>query len=284
MGRPMAELLVKAGYGVRVHNRTRDKERPLVEQGATPADRPAAVVPAPDGAVVTMLADDAALEAVTLGPGGILETLGAGGLHLSCSTVSPAILRRLAAEHERRGARLVGTPVFGRPDAAAAKKLWLTLAGAPAARQRARPILEAMGQGVFEFGDAPEGAAVVKVAGNFLIASAMEAMAEAFTLAEKSGIPRTAIAEFFGKTLFALPLYQNYGRMIAERRFEPAGFKLALGLKDVGLVLDQARAAAVPMPFAQQLHGRFLAAVARGEGGLDWSGLAAGVSRDAGLA
>jgi len=282
MGLPMARNLLAAGLGVSVWNRSRERGEPLVADGATIAATPADAV-ATGGVAITMLANDAALEAVTLGDTGFAQKLGVGGLHISMSTVSPETTRRLAAAHAEHGSQFLAAPVFGRPEAAAAKKLWICQSGSVEAKQRAKPYLDAMGQGIYDFGDEVAAANVVKLSGNFLILSAIEAMSEAFVLAEKNGIDRSALAAFFGSTMFACPMYQNYGRIIAERRFEPPGFKLELGMKDVRLVRDTAEAATAPMPIADVLHARLLTALAKGRAGLDWTAIEMGSAEDAGL-
>jgi len=282
MGLPLATNLLESGYQLRVYNRTAAKAQPLVEKGAIAVASPAEVVE-PGGIVITLLSNDQALEEVVLGKQGLLSSLTADSVHLSMSTVAPATAQKLAAQHEQQGAHYLAAPVFGRPDAVAARKLWLCLSGNDAAKVRVRPLLEKVGQGIFDFGDEAGAANVVKLAGNFLIISAIEAMAEAFTLAEKNGIDRTQIANLFGQTLFACPIYQNYGRMIAQQQYEPAGFKLSLGLKDVTLALQTASASQMPLPLASLLHDRLLAAVANGKGDIDWTGLALTVSEEAGL-
>jgi 3-hydroxyisobutyrate dehydrogenase-like beta-hydroxyacid dehydrogenase len=255
MGLPMASNLVEAGYTLRVYNRTAQKAQPLIAQGAELADNPANVVE-PDGIAITMLSNDQALEEVVLGENGILDKLGSGGIHLSMSTVSSATANKLAKHHEQRGTHYLAAPVFGRPDAAAARKLWICLSGNGVAKERVLPLLNILGQGVFDFGEEVGAANVVKIAGNFLIISAIEAMAEAFTLAEKNGVERTQIADLFSQTIFGCPIYQNYGRLIATEQYEPAGFKLSLGLKDVTLALQTARDSQMPMPLASLLHDR----------------------------
>jgi 3-hydroxyisobutyrate dehydrogenase-like beta-hydroxyacid dehydrogenase len=230
-----------------------------------------------------MLANDQALEDVVLGENGILEKLGNGGIHISMSTISPTTAQNLAERHEQKGTHYLAAPVFGRPDAAAARKLWICLSGNGAAKERVLPLLNVLGQKVFDFGEQVSAANVVKLSGNFLIISAIEAMAEAFTLAQKNGIDRTQVAELFGQTLFACPIYQNYGRMIAQEQYEPAGFKLALGLKDVELVLQTAKESQMPMPVASLVRDRLISAIAKGRGDIDWTGLALGVSEEAGL-
>ncbi|HEY9620296.1 MAG TPA: NAD(P)-dependent oxidoreductase [Crinalium sp.] len=283
MGLPMATNLIKAGYKLRVYNRTADKARSLVEQGAELVEHPADAVE-PGGIVVSMVSNDQVLESVTLGENGILSRLGADGVHLAMSTVAPATTRTLAQQHEQIGAHYLAAPVFGRPDAAAAAKLWICVSGKPEIKQRVRPLLDALGQGVFDFGDEVGNANVVKLAGNFLILSAIEAMSEAYTLAEKNGIDRQQIADLFGQTLFACPIYQNYGRMVAQEKLEPVGFKLSLGLKDATLALQTAQESQMPMPLASLVRDRLLSALAKGRGEVDWAGgMALGVSEDAGL-
>jgi 3-hydroxyisobutyrate dehydrogenase-like beta-hydroxyacid dehydrogenase len=282
MGQPMALNLLRAGYRLRIYNRTAEKAAPLTAQGAELVAKPAEVA-GPGALVVTMVANDQALEEITLGQGGIGEALQRGGIHLSMSTVSPETARRLARYHQQKGAAYVAAPVFGRPEAAAMQKLWICEAGPQAAKESVRPILGALGQGVFDFGEDPPAANVVKLAGNFLIASALEAMGEAMALAEKNGVSRSSFATMIGQTLFACPIYQNYGKMIASQTYEPAGFQLSLGLKDVNLVLGIGTAVNVPMPLASLVRDRMLSSMAQGRQDVDWSGLALRVSEDAGL-
>ncbi len=282
MGEPMARALLEAGHRLRVFNRTREKAAGLGAAGAELVDTPGGAVEA-GSVAVTMVSDDAAADAVTLGEGGLLEALGDGGVHLSMSTLAPETSRRLAAAHAERGTAYVAAPVFGRPDAAAARMLWIVCAGPERARARVRPLLDAMGQGVFDYGEEALAANVVKLAGNFLIASALEAMAEAFTLAEKYAVDRTAVAETMASTLFDCPIYRGYGGAVAAKEERPAGFSLALGRKDVGLVLQAAADRLVPMPFAALLHARLTQGAARGRAEADWSALAVGAAEDAGV-
>ena len=282
MGEPIAANLLQAGYTLRVYNRTASKAEKLAAKGATVVQNSADVA-APGGIVLTMLADDHAIEQVCLPPGSFVEKLGPGGIHISISTIAPATARRLAEHHAMHKVEYVASPVFGRPEAAAAKRLWVCASGAAPARKRVQPILSAIGQGTFEFGDDPGAANVVKLCGNFLIASAIEALSESFTLAEKNGVNKKDVAELFGKTLFACPVYQGYGKQISEENFEPAGFRLALGLKDISLALDTAAASSVPMPLASLLRDRWLTAIAKGRENMDWTAVALGVAEDAGL-
>ena len=281
MGAPMASSVLRSGVALTVYNRSRERAAPLAAAGAKVADSVAAAV-TPGGVVITMLANDAALLDVTLGDSGFADRLGAGGLHISMSTVSPETSHHLAAEHAKRGSLWLSAPVFGRPEAAAAQKLWICQSGAANAKARAKPLLEAMGQAIHDFGDEPGAANVVKLSGNFLILSAVEAMAEALTLAEESGIDRQALAGFLGQTVFNCPIYQNYGRILASQTYEPAGFKLELGMKDVRLVRDAAESATVPMPLADLLHARLLTSLAKGRGQLDWTAIEMVSAEDAG--
>lgn len=282
MGLPMARNLVRAGHEVAVYNRTRSRADALVEAGARVADTPA---DAASGAevVVTMLADDAAVEAVTLGGDGILGALPVGAVHAGMSTTGVGLSRRLAAEHGRAGQRYVAAPVFGRPEAAEGAKLWVVAAGAPDAVDRCEPVFDAVGQGMFRVGEEPEKASVVKLAGNFMLAGMIEALGEAMALGRRHGVEAPKLLEVLTSTLFNLPVYRNYGGMIAEGRFEPAGFALRLGLKDVRLVLDAADEAAVPMPLASLAHDHLLSGVARGWGDLDWAGMGRVIAANAGL-
>ena len=278
----MATNLLASGHCLTVWNRTQSRAEPLSGKGAAIARRAADTVRR-GGVLVSMVADDAALTELVAGDAALAERLGQGGIHISMSTVAPATTRELAEVHRRVGATLVAAPVFGRPDAAAAKRLWICVSGPAAGKATAQPILEALGQRVFDFGEVTEAANVVKISGNFLIAAAMEAMGEAFALAEKNGVDRSALATMLGQTLFACPVYQGYGGAIANRRHSPAGFRLPLGLKDVEIVLRSAREVNAPMPTASLLRDRFVHALTMGRADLDWSALALGAREDAGL-
>ncbi len=283
MGAAMAANLLRAGYPLRVWNRTPGRAGPLVAEGARPAATPADAAAAPGGIVITMVSDDRALEEVTHGPRGVLTGLGRGGVHLSMSTVSPALARRLAEEHRRHGAAYLAAPVFGKPEVAAARQLRIVVAGDEQARQRARPVLDALSQGVHDFGDDPGSANVVKLCGNFLLGAAIEAMAEAFTLAQKHGVPRRQVHEFFSRTLFDCFVYRGYGELVASETYEPVGAKPSLIRKDYGLILDAANDALTPMPLARLIHERLTSTVAKGRDDRDWAGFAREVSEAAGL-
>lgn len=282
MGLPIASNLLAAGVKLRVFNRTPSKAEALIAAGALKSATPADVA-ASGGIVMTMLADDDAVESVVTGEAGLAARLSPGGIHVSMSTIAPATARRLARYHAEHGSIYVASPVFGRPDAAAARQLVVCTSGPAAAKERARPLQEAVGRAIFDYGEEPGAANVVKLAGNFLIAAALEAMGEAFTMAERNGIDRQQVAGMLGQTLFACPVYQRYGEMVAAKRHTPAGFKLPLGLKDVELVLKTAGDVRVPMPIAAVLRDRMIAGLAHGREDMDWSALALGVRDDAGI-
>jgi 3-hydroxyisobutyrate dehydrogenase-like beta-hydroxyacid dehydrogenase len=230
-----------------------------------------------------MLADDHAVATAVLGPDGVAEHLPAGGTHVSMSTISVALSQQLAAEHAKRGQHYVSAPVFGRPEAAAAAKLFVVAAGDPAAVERAKPIFDAVGQRTFVIGAKPEMANVVKLSGNFLISSVIESLGEAIALARKYDIDPHEYVDFLTNTLFAAPVYKTYGGIIADERYQPAGFKMRLGLKDVRLVLAAAEAVDAPMPIASLIRDNVLAALGRGMEDLDWSATAKLAAENAGL-
>src|SRR5213596_2804024 len=282
MGLPMARNLLQAGHALVVYNRTPARAQMLKQLGATVADGPAAAARGAE-VLITMLGDDGAVEAMVLADGGALAALPRGAIHVSMSTISPALSRRLAERHTAAGQTYVAAPVFGRPEAAEAKKLWIVAAGPPDALERCRPVLDAMGQGVIVAGDDPVRANVIKVAGNFLLAAAIEAMGEAFALTRKYGVAPAELLDIVNGRLFRSPIYENYGKLIAEERYEPAGFKLKYGLKDVRLALGAADEVAAPMPLASLIRDRYLAGIARGWGDVDWAALARIAAADAGL-
>ncbi|NWG13250.1 MAG: NAD(P)-dependent oxidoreductase [Acidobacteria bacterium] len=280
MGLPMAENLVRAGYRLRVYNRTPGKAGPLVALGAEQVSTIRALAES-GGVVVSMISDDAALEQIA--SSGMIQSLAPGGVHVSMSTVSPAAAREAAGGHRSLGVDYVAAPVFGRPEAAAARRLWICVSRPSAAKERVRPMLSALGQETFDFGEDPGAANVVKLVGNFLLGSAVEAMAEAFALAEKNGLKASQVIEMLSRTLFACPVYQTYGRLLVERKYEPAGFRLALALKDIRLVVATADASATPMPLASLLHGRMISGAAKGRADLDWSVIGLAAREDAAL-
>jgi 3-hydroxyisobutyrate dehydrogenase-like beta-hydroxyacid dehydrogenase len=278
MGLPMAANLLRGGFTVRAFNRTASRAQELA--GATVVMSTAETAER-GGIVISMLTDDAALRAVATDD--LARALGPGGVHVSMSTVSPDMNGQIAESFKKHGVTTIAAPVFGRPEAAAAAKLWICVSGDAATKQRVRPVFDAMGQGVFDFGEAVGAANVVKLAGNFLLTAAIEAMAEAAALGEKHGIPRATLLNFFTATLFGCPIYNNYSKRLADADFDKVGFKAELALKDMRLARDAAIAGRVPMPTLDLLCQRYLTAMANGRGELDATVLAGEVARQAGL-
>jgi 3-hydroxyisobutyrate dehydrogenase-like beta-hydroxyacid dehydrogenase len=281
MGEPMARNLLRAGHGLTVYNRTRRKAEALASAGAQVAERPADACRGQ--AVITMLADDAAVEEIVFGEGGVLSALGRGKAHVSMSTISVQLSDRLSEEHGKTGQVYIAAPVFGRPEAAAAAKLFVVAAGGEATIARHQVLFDAMAQRTFIVDDRPSLANLVKLTGNFLIASMVECLGESFALARRSGLDPHRLVDILTNSLFAAPVYRTYGAMIADEKYLPAGFKLSLGLKDVRLALAAAEARAVPMPVASLVRDHFLEGVAQGDGEADWSALARVSARNAGF-
>ena len=281
MGQAMALNLVKAGHRVVVFNRTRAKAEALASEGAEIAESVADACRRP--VLITMLAGDDAVEAIFFGSGNGLSALGQGAVHISMSTISVALSDRLAEAHRNAGHSYVAAPVFGRPEAAAAAKLFVVAAGPEATLARCQPLFDAVGQRTFVIGDKPSSANLVKLSGNFLLAAMIECLGEAFALVRKGGIDPHRYLEILTNTLFSAPAYKTYGTIIANQQYEPAGFKMSLGLKDVRLALAAADALATPMPVASLVHDHFLAGVAQGAADFDWSALARLAAANAGL-
>jgi 3-hydroxyisobutyrate dehydrogenase-like beta-hydroxyacid dehydrogenase len=280
MGGGMARSLLAAGHEVTVWNRSAERAEPLKAAGAKAAGAPAELFQL--DAVVTMLSTDEAVRDVVL-TGGALDRAAAGVVHVMSATISPAFSEELARAHAEQGVAFVAAPVLGRPDVAAKGELNVLAAGEAAAVARAQPVLDAIGAKTWRMGDEPHLANVAKLAVNFMIAAAMETMAEAFTLVDKSGVAPKALHELITSTLFAAPVYKTYGGFILDRAFEPAAFALPLGLKDVRLALAAGEAVGAPMPLASLLRDNFVDALAHGAEAKDWSAIAEVAFRRAGL-
>ena len=279
MGRAMASRLLSAGHRLRVWNRSPGPARDLAAEGAQAVGTPAEAFRG--DVAITMLADDGAYRSIGLA-GPVLDQAPRGMIHLNMATVSVELTRELAAAHAERGLIYVAAPVFGRAEVAAAGKLTIVAAGPEEALDRAAPLLDAMGQRTWRLGPEPTQAAATKIAGNFMIAAAIETISEATTLAARHGVAPETLLDLLTSSLFAAPVYKNYGAIIAGRKYQPAGFRLALGLKDVRLALAAGEAARVPLPFASVLRDAFLEAVAHGDGDLDWAAVAEVARRRAG--
>ena len=271
MGRGIATSLVRAGETVIVFNRTPERTRELAPPNARAAASLAEVCRS--DAVLTMVADDAALESIVFGERGLLASLTPQVPHFSLSTISVALSERLAREHEKRGQSFVAAPVFGRPQAAESGQLTIVAAGPAEVIEKHRKMLAAIGSKLVVLGDRPALATTLKLLGNFLLASVIESLSEMLVLARRSGLDPAQVLEFFTGTLFPAPVYKSYGQLIVEGKHQPAGFTVRLGLKDVDLVLAAARERGVEMPLANLLHSRLDTARSRGLAEHDWSAL-----------
>jgi 3-hydroxyisobutyrate dehydrogenase-like beta-hydroxyacid dehydrogenase len=279
MGSAMAANLVKAGHDVTVFNRNPEKSRALLELGAHQAT---SIAGACNGeTVITMLADDTAVTDIALADDGIVGKLRQGAIHISMSTISVGLSQELARAHAKAGQRFVAAPVFGRPDMAAAAKLFIVGAGDPAAVEACQPLFAAMGEKIFSIGTEPAAANIVKLSGNFLIASAIEALGEAIALVGKAGVDRQAFVDLLTSSIFPARTYVTYGGAIAGNKFKPAGFAAPLGFKDIRLAMAAAESLRTPMPLASLLRDRFLRLLAQGGDELDWSAIGGLATQDA---
>ncbi|HEY3253582.1 MAG TPA: NAD(P)-dependent oxidoreductase [Polyangiaceae bacterium] len=283
MGFAMAESLLSQGHQLFVYNRSREKAQPLHEAGARISATPGEAAREAE-VVISMLSDDPAVEAVTFGAAGILAALRPNAVHVSCSTISVALSERLAAVHGEAGLGYVSAPVFGRPEAAVTKKLWVLAAGKAADVERALPVLEALGRGVTRLGETASLANLVKLTGNVFIASMIESLGEAFALTRKAGVPPELFLDLF-KNVFGQGslILENYARQVAQGNHQHAGFKAKLGLKDLRLALSAADQLEVPLPTASLVRDQLLSAVATGQGDLDWGVIAQMAAKRAGL-
>jgi len=272
--------LLKAGHELTVYNRSSEKAKSLLSHGARAVASPAEISGA--DVVFTMLADDHAVESVTFGDLGFLVNMRPGSVHVSCSTISVGLSEKLTAAHQERRQQFISAPVFGRPEAAEAAKLFVVVAGPDDEVARCIPLFEAIGQRIFRFGQQPSLANLVKLSGNFLIASVLESLSEALALIGKAGIDQHQYLDFLTSTLFTAPVYKTYGGLIADKKFQPAGFAAPLGLKDVRLTLAAGEQLRVPLPIASLIRDRFLALLARGGDSLDWSAISQIAAEDSG--
>ncbi|WP_437677921.1 NAD(P)-dependent oxidoreductase [Sorangium sp. So ce131] len=282
MGAGMAGRLIEAGHRVTVHNRTREKAQRLLDQGAAWAGSPREAA-AQGEVVITMLADDKALRAVVHGEQGMLSGMRKGAIHLSMSTISVALADELEHLHTEAQCPLVGAPVFGRPPAAAQGKLFVFAGGEAAAVARCEPLFQAMGQRTFHVGGHARLAHLTKILGNFMLLSTIETLGEAFAVARKAGLPPQTFLDAMTGSVFAAPLYRNYGTMMVEERYSPEdGFRMPLALKDAGLALQAAEGVSAPLPVASLVRDHLLSAIGRGHADLDLCALALVAAENAG--
>ncbi len=281
MGAGMARNLLRAGHELSVYNRSRDKAEALSSERARVAESPSDVSRDAE-AVFTMLSDDQAVSDVVFGEGGIASGLKQGATHISSSTISVAFARRLEEEHSKKGQRYISAVVFGRPEAAEKKQLIVVAAGESATLERLKPLFEAVGRRSFVGGEEPWQANAIKLCGNFMISSMLESFGETFATMRKAEIDPHLFLEVINE-LFGSPVYKNYGQIVADRKYEPVGFALKLGLKDVRLAIEAATEFGVPMPFASVIRDHFVSAIANGQEKLDWSSVAEVAARNAGI-
>jgi 3-hydroxyisobutyrate dehydrogenase-like beta-hydroxyacid dehydrogenase len=282
MGAGMSRNLIKAGHDLVVYNRTRSRAQEMQSLGAKVADSASEAAFGVE-VLITMLADDRAVQDVIFEPGAAIEALPEGAIHISTSTISVDLSRRLAKSHAEKHQNYVAAPVFGRPDAAAAGKLFIVSAGPSGSIEKCRGLFAAMGQKTFTIGEDAPAANLVKLSGNFLITTVIESLAEGFALMRKTGVDPQKFLEVLTESMFSAPIYKTYGGILASEKFEPVGFKLPLGFKDNRLLLGAAEEVSVPMPMASLMHDRFVAALAQGLEDADWSAIARVTFKNAGL-
>jgi 3-hydroxyisobutyrate dehydrogenase-like beta-hydroxyacid dehydrogenase len=283
MGAGMASRLLDAGHTLAVYNRTASRGEKLRERGAAMAETPEAAARGAD-VVFTMLADDAAVEHVVYAADGILAAMTNGAIHVSASTISVALARRLTESHARAGHRFISAPVFGRPDAAAAGRLFVVAAGPAEPIALVQPLFDSIGQRTYRMGTDPSSANLVKISGNFMLFAAIEALAESFALVRKAGVDIAAFKDLLTSSLFNAPVYHTYGDLLANAKDETAGFTVSLAFKDVRLAIAAAESLSVPMPVASLVHDAFVTAMARGYENRDQAVLGRVAAENAGVA
>jgi 3-hydroxyisobutyrate dehydrogenase-like beta-hydroxyacid dehydrogenase len=282
MGSAIAGRLKDSGMDLVVYDSSPGMTKPFAAAGVTVAGDVGECCGDRD-IVITMLPDDPTLEEVTLGPGGICNSLPAGGIHMMMGTHGPAAVGVCAGRHQNCGQIGLATPVLGRPDVAAAGQLGLIVGGDETAAQRCKPVIDVVARRVFAAGEQPESAAIVKLANSLVLACAIEAMGEGFSLVRKYGVDAKVLYDVMTEGLFAAPAYKGYGRLIAEEDYGTVGFTVALGLKEIRLILSAADRQHVPLPAAHVLHDRLLSLVANAGGGKDWAFIAHEQAKGAGL-
>lgn len=273
LGTPIAENILEKNRRLVVYNRTSSKTTSLSKKGAHVAGSIRELAEQSDF-IFSIVSDDAALKSVVEGADGILAGARKSSVHISMSTILPATAKQLDQVHKENQTHYLAAPVFGRPEAARARKLNFAISGEEKRRKEAEPLLRDAGAaGVWHFGDTPDAANTIKLCGNFMIAAALEAMGETIALAQESGIDPHAMWEMFTQTMFASPIYINYGKIILDKKFKPAAFTAKLGLKDLMLVLQQASSVKQPLPLGNLLRENLEELVDSGNENIDWSAM-----------
>jgi len=280
LGTPIAMNILESGHTLHVYNRTVSKAKPLADKGATVSQSVTALAKECD-IVFTIVSDDAALKEISGGANGLVKNMKPGSIHVSMSTILPRTAEEISILHNEQKQHYLASPVFGRPEAAAAKKLNFAISGPEKIRTKIEPLLKDAGAaGVWHFGDNITAANTVKLCGNFLIAGALEAIGESVNLADASGVKPQEMWNMFLQTIFNAPVYHNYSNIILNKKFEPAAFTARLGLKDLNLVLQQADAAKQEMPLANLVKDRMQRLVNSGKGEIDWSAVSTAVEKN----
>jgi 3-hydroxyisobutyrate dehydrogenase-like beta-hydroxyacid dehydrogenase len=282
MGQGMGARLLSGSHELLVYNRTSGKSADLEKAGAHVAPTVAAACKDRE-IVISMVADDAALNEVTLGSGGIRTSLAKDAVHVAMGTHSAGAIQALAAAHAEKGQAFVAAPVLGRPDAAAAGQLVIVAAGPPAALKQCEPAFSVMGRKTVEAGSAPEAALAIKLANNFVLGCAIETMAEGFALVRKYGVNPQVFYDVMTEGLFAAPAYKVYGKLMVDSSYDKPGFTTRLGLKDIKLALAAAELVNVPLPSGSVVRDRLVGAIAHGDGDKDWAVLGREQARACGL-
>jgi len=280
LGTPIAMNILESGHTLHVYNRTVSKAKPLADKGATVSQSVTALAKECD-IVFTIVSDDAALKEISGGANGLVKNMKPGSIHVSMSTILPRTAEEISILHNEQKQHYLASPVFGRPEAASAKKLNFAISGPEKIRTKIEPLLKDAGAaGVWHFGDNITAANTVKLCGNFLIAGALEAIGESVNLADASGVKPQEMWNMFLQTIFNAPVYHNYSNIILNKKFEPAAFTARLGLKDLNLVLQQADAAKQEMPLANLVKDRMQRLVNSGKGEIDWSAVSTAVEKN----
>jgi 3-hydroxyisobutyrate dehydrogenase-like beta-hydroxyacid dehydrogenase len=282
MGQAMARRLLDAGNDVGVYNRSAEKLKPLTDHGAKAMASIKAAATFGD-AVFTMVSDDAAVLEVVGGAGGIKQSLPQGGVHICAGTHGVAAIQKLAALHADAGQVLLATPMLGRPEMVAAGQAGMLVGGPAQAAERYRSLFSAIAPRVIDSGSDPVTAAAIKIANNFVLGCAIEAMGEGFALTRKYGVKPETFYGVLTEGLFACGAYKVYGKLIVEERYLPAGQRAVNGLKDANLALAAGEAVGVPLPSGNVWRDRLVGAVAHGEGEHDWVVMAKDQARASGL-
>lgn len=273
MGLPMAQNVLKAGFPLWVYNRTKDKAQSLLEKGARLASSPKELAAACD-IIITMVSNDDVLKTIIEEEHGVVHGAKKELIHISMSTVSPMLIESMEKGHKERGFTLLTATVSGRPERAQAGSLWIFLSGDSAAKKTVQPLLATMGCTIYDLGEKPSQAAIFKLCSNFMILSLIESLSEAMTMLEKNGIPPEKASEIWGSSLFDAPIFHSYSPILCKRNFNPGGFLLELGLKDMRLLRDCADKDQVPMPVLSELHEKLIASMNLGRAKYDWSAIA----------